>query len=366
MSQASPIVVGVSGGVDSSVSALLLKEQGHDVRAVFMKNWEGDDEDDHCAAEQDFADAKDICRQLDIPIQGVNFSDQYWDRVFAYFLQEYAAGRTPNPDVLCNKEIKFRAFLDYALSLGVEHIATGHYAQNEKRDGLYHLIRGKDTAKDQTYFLYTLNQSQLQHALFPIGHIEKSEVRRLARDHQLVTHDKKDSTGICFIGERDFKAFLQRYLPAQPGHISTPDGDQIGRHDGLMYYTRGQRQGLGIGGLANYSDDPWYVADKDLDTNTLIVVQGREHSLLYSHWLTAIDVSWITEEPAYPYHCTAKTRYRQTDAACCISVNAAGDLYVEFDEPQWAVTPGQSVVFYQDEVCLGGGIINETEKLFST
>jgi len=358
------VIVGVSGGVDSSVSAMLLKEQGFDVRAVFMKNWEGDDKEDYCAAEKDFADATAICKQLGIDIQGVNFSDQYWDRVFAYFLQEYAAGRTPNPDVLCNKEIKFRAFLDYALSLGADKIATGHYVRSIKRDGDYYLLRGLDQDKDQTYFLYTLQQEQLARSLFPVGELQKSQVRTLAEQHGLVTYDKKDSTGICFIGERNFKNFLQQYLPAQPGLIQTPDGDNIGRHDGLMYYTRGQRQGLGIGGLAKYSDDPWYVADKDLQNNILIAVQGHDHPLLFGNWLTATDVYWVSgQQPDLPFTCTAKTRYRQQDSLCTITRQDEKKLYVEFAEPQWAITPGQSVVFYTDEVCLGGGIIQTTAKL---
>jgi len=358
------IIVGISGGVDSSVSALLLKQQGYDVHAVFMKNWEGDDEDGHCPAEQDFSDAKAVCKTLEIDITGVNFSDQYWDRVFAYFLEEYSAGRTPNPDILCNKEIKFRAFLDYAISQGAEMIATGHYVRKAQRDGEYVLLRGKDTDKDQSYFLYTLKQDQLEKSLFPIGELNKPEVRKLAEQHHLVTHNKKDSTGICFIGERDFKSFLQRYLPAQPGDMVTPNGDIIGRHDGLMYYTRGQRQGLGIGGLANYNDDPWYVADKNLESNQLIVVQGHDNPLLKGNWLKADKLDWVSAK-GFPgeISCTAKTRYRQTDSVCHLRLDDDNSLLVEFDEPQWAITPGQSVVFYKDDVCLGGGIITETDKL---
>jgi tRNA-specific 2-thiouridylase len=358
------IIVGISGGVDSSVSALLLKQQGYEVHAVFMKNWEGDDIDDTCPAEQDFSDAKAVCKTLGIDIRGVNFSDQYWDRVFSYFLEEYSAGRTPNPDVLCNKEIKFRAFLDYALAQGAEKIATGHYARTDLRDGEYFLLRGQDTNKDQSYFLYTLKQDQLARSIFPIGELTKSEVRKLAEQNHLVTYNKKDSTGICFIGERDFKTFLQRYLPAQPGDIITPEGDKIGRHDGLMYYTRGQRQGLGIGGLANFSDEPWYVADKDLDNNKLIAVQGHEHDLLKGSWLTATKLEWISlTSPTFPFTCTAKTRYRQQDSICHLTVDGDNGCRVEFEEPQWAITPGQSVVFYQDDCCLGGGIIDTTDKL---
>ncbi|MGD8926525.1 MAG: tRNA 2-thiouridine(34) synthase MnmA [Thioalkalispiraceae bacterium] len=360
------IIVGISGGVDSSVSALLLKQQGYDVHAVFMKNWEADDLDDYCPAEQDFSDARQVCKTLGIEIHGVNFSDQYWDRVFNYFLEEYAAGRTPNPDILCNKEIKFRAFLDYALTQGADKIATGHYVRSEKRDGEFFLLRGKDTDKDQSYFLYTLQQDQLEKSIFPVGELTKPEVRQLAEQNHLITYNKKDSTGICFIGERDFKTFLQRYIPAQPGKIVTPEGDKVGRHDGLMYYTRGQRQGLGIGGLANYSEEPWYVADKDLVNNELIVVQGHDHELLKGDWLKAAKLEWVSKNPpGLPLTCTAKTRYRQKDSICHLNADDDNRLLVQFEEPQWAITPGQSVVFYQDEVCLGGGIIEQTQKLIT-
>jgi len=357
------IIVGMSGGVDSSVAALLLRQQGHAVHGVFMKNWEGDDVDDHCAAEDDLKDAQQVCEALDIPLQGVNFADQYWDRVFHYFLQEYGAGRTPNPDILCNREIKFRAFLDYALARGAEKIATGHYARIREQDGHYYLLRGKDHNKDQSYFLYTLNQEQLARSLFPVGELAKSEVRQLAQAHDLVTHDKKDSTGICFIGERDFRAFLKHYLPAQPGAIHTPDGEWLGRHEGLMYYTLGQRQGLGIGGVKGHEGATWYVADKDLDNNILIVVDGHDHPLLYSRQLTATDLHWVSgEAPSLPLHCTARTRYRQQDAACTIESMHDTLCAVRFDDPQWAVTPGQSIVFYQDEICLGGGIIQDYQR----
>ena len=357
------IIVGMSGGVDSSVTALLLKQQGYLVEGVFMKNWEGDDTETHCAAEDDLRDARQVCDTLGIPLQGVNFADQYWDRVFEYFLQEYRANRTPNPDILCNREIKFKAFLDYALVQGADYIATGHYARIGHDGKRYTLLRGQDTNKDQSYFLYTLGQTQLARSLFPIGELDKTRVRKLAEQHQLITYNKKDSTGICFIGERDFRAFLKRYLPAQPGEIHTPEGERLGRHEGLMYYTLGQRQGLGIGGVQGHEGAVWYVADKDLSNNILIVVDGHDHPLLYSQGLSAIDLHWVAgEAPTLPLTCSAKTRYRQQDAACRIESTADNRCMVHFETPQWAVTPGQSVVFYQGEVCLGGGIINEIEK----
>jgi len=353
------ITVGMSGGVDSSVAALLLQQQGFELRGVFMKNWEGDDTDEHCSAEDDLHDARTVCDKLSIVLQGVNFSDQYWDRVFEYFLSEYRAGRTPNPDILCNREIKFKAFLDYALSQGADYIATGHYARIDCIEGRYRLLKGCDHNKDQSYFLYTLGQHQLAKSLFPIGELEKPAVRKLAEQHQLVTFNKKDSTGICFIGERNFKAFLQRYLPAQPGEIFTPEGECLGKHDGLMYYTLGQRQGLGIGGIKGHEGATWYVAGKDLKTNQLIVVDRHDHPLLYSQQLTASDLSWTSgSAPQMPCICSAKTRYRQTDSACTISNIDNGICTVIFDQPQWAVTPGQSIVFYQAEECIGGGIIN--------
>lgn len=359
LKQGSNIFVGMSGGVDSSVAALLLKQQGYAVHGLFMKNWEGDDDDEYCAAEADLSDAQKVCDTLNVELQGVNFSDQYWDRVFEYFLQEYAAGRTPNPDILCNKEIKFKAFLDYAISQGAEKIATGHYARIRYEDGVYKLIKGIDNNKDQTYFLYTLGQEQLSKSLFPIGELEKPDVRQLAETNKLITFNKKDSTGICFIGERDFKDFLQKYLPAQPGEIQTVEGQTVGQHDGLMYYTLGQRQGLGIGGLRNFDDTPWYVADKDLDKNILIVVQGKDHPLLHHNDCTAIDLSWIQgHAPALSFRCAAKTRYRQRDANCSVEFNQQNqNWHIHFNEPQWAITPGQAIVFYDGEECLGGGTI---------
>ena len=355
----SSIYVGMSGGVDSSVAALLLKQQGFAVHGLFMKNWEGDDTEDYCAAEEDLSDAQKVCDTLGVDLQGVNFSDQYWERVFQYFLEEYSAGRTPNPDILCNKEIKFKAFLDYALAQGAERIATGHYARIRFEDGVYKLIKGRDNNKDQTYFLYTLGQQQLSKSLFPVGELEKAEVRRLAEENNLVTYDKKDSTGICFIGERDFKSFLQRYIPAQPGEMQTIDGKVVGKHDGLMYYTLGQRQGLGIGGLKGFDETPWYVADKDLDNNVLIVVQGKNHPLLYQSECYATDMSWVKgEAPAKSFNCAAKTRYRQQDAKCFVQYLEASDRwYIQFEDPQWAITPGQAIVFYLGEECLGGGTI---------
>jgi len=357
------VIIGMSGGVDSSVAALLLKQQGHRVRGVFMKNWAGDDTEEHCSAADDLADARQVCETLGIPLQGVNFADQYWERVFEYFLQEYAAGRTPNPDILCNREIKFKAFLDYALAQGADYIATGHYARIGRDGDRYTLLRGKDANKDQSYFLYTLGQEQLRHSLFPVGELAKPQVRALAAQHRLVTCNKKDSTGICFIGERHFRNFLKRYLPAQPGEIRTPEGELLGRHEGLMYYTLGQRQGLGIGGIKGHEGAVWYVADKDLDNNILIVVNGHEHPLLYRRRLTAIELHWTAgAAPALPLRCTARTRYRQADAPCEVeALDENGGCRVTFDTPQWAVTPGQSVVFYQGEECLGGGIIQRSE-----
>ena len=365
LKSSSNIYVGMSGGVDSSVAALLLKQQGYSVHGLFMKNWEGDDEDGYCAAEEDLSDAQKVCDTLNIELQGVNFSDQYWDRVFEYFLQEYAAGRTPNPDILCNKEIKFKAFLDYAISQGAEKIATGHYARIRFEGGVYKLIKGVDNNKDQTYFLYTLGQKQLSKSLFPIGELEKPEVRRLAEENNLITFNKKDSTGICFIGERDFKSFLQKYLPAQPGEMQTPDGQVVGKHDGLMYYTLGQRQGLGIGGLRDFNDTPWYVADKDLDNNILIVVQGNDHPLLHHKECSANDMSWVQgDAPALSFNCAAKTRYRQQDAKCLVEYQEKDkSWHITFEHPQWAITPGQAIVFYDGEECLGGGTITSNTPL---
>ncbi len=355
------IVVGLSGGVDSAVTAWLLKQQGHEVIGVFMKNWEGDDHDPHCPARQDFLDVLAIGDALGIQVELVNFSREYQERVFAYFLAEYRAGRTPNPDVLCNAEIKFKAFLEYALSLEADCIATGHYARLEGEPGSRRLLKGVDTDKDQSYFLYRLSQAQIARALFPLGGLTKLEVRRLAREAALPVAEKKDSTGICFIGERPFREFLQRYLPVRPGPMVTPEGKVVGEHQGLMYYTLGQRKGLGIGGVKGAAEGlPWFVAGKDLEHNRLIVVQGHDHPLLYCQTLRAADLSWIGPAPE-PGRCYgAKTRYRQRDATCEVVHIDEGELRLRFDQPQWAVTPGQSVVLYDGENCLGGGVIQGT------
>ena len=347
------IVVGMSGGVDSSVTAWLLKQQGHEVIGVFMQNWEDDNDSEYCSIKQDALDAMSVADIVGIDMEIVNFAKEYKDRVFSYFLAEYAAGRTPNPDVLCNAEIKFKAFLDYAMSLGADCIATGHYARKLERDNRHYLMKAVDDTKDQSYFLYRLKQSQLSKALFPLGDIRKSEVRRLAQEAGLPTAAKKDSTGICFIGERPFREFLQRYLPTQPGEMITPEGKVVGEHMGLMYYTLGQRKGLGIGGLG----EPWFVAGKDIPGNRLLVVQGHDHPMLLKHTLSMADLSWTLDEAPAPGDYTAKNRYRMPDAPCSLSAVAGGQASLTFSEAQWAVTPGQSAVLYQGDICLGGGII---------
>jgi len=345
------VVVGLSGGVDSSVAALLLKQQGYEVIGLFMRNWEDDAE---CPAKQDFLDVLAVADVIGIEVEAVNFAQEYKERVFQYFLNEYQAGRTPNPDILCNSEIKFKAFLDHAISLGASKIATGHYARLTETQGQFALRKAHDLSKDQSYFLYRLNQHQLSKTLFPLGDLLKTEVREIARQANLSTHAKKDSTGICFIGERDFRSFLERYLPKQPGDMETPDGRVVHQHQGLMYYTIGQRQGLGIGGQG----EPWFVAGKDLARNVLIVVQGHDHPLLLNATLQAQDLNWIAQSaPDIQRVYAAKTRYRQQDAACRFSYLDDSGCTIEFTSPQWAVTPGQSVVIYEDEICLGGGII---------
>ena len=358
------VICGMSGGVDSSVSAFILQQQGYQVEGLFMKNWEEDDDTDYCTAAADLADAQAVCDKLGIKLHKINFAAEYWDNVFEHFLSEYKAGRTPNPDILCNKEIKFKAFLEYAAEdLGANYIATGHYVRRRGADDNAQLLRGLDANKDQSYFLYTLSKKQVGQSLFPVGDIEKPIVRAIAEDLGLITAKKKDSTGICFIGERKFKDFLARYLPAQPGNIRTVEGDIIGRHDGLMYHTLGQRKGLGIGGVKGAGEEAWYVVEKDLVNNELIVAQGHDHSALLSTGLIAQQLHWVDRQPIRePLRCTVKTRYRQTDVPCTIEPIDDESIKVIFDEPQIAVTPGQSAVFYLDEVCLGGGIIEQQLK----
>ena len=353
------IIVGMSGGVDSSVAALLLKEKGFEVAGLFMKNWEEDDTENYCNATADLKDAEAVCETLQIPLHTVNFAAEYWDNVFSHFLEEYKNGRTPNPDVLCNREIKFKVFLEYAKHLGAQGIATGHYAKLKILDEQRILCKATDRNKDQSYFLYQLTQQQLQPAIFPLEQLTKPEVRKIAEQNHLITHKKKDSTGICFIGERRFKDFLSHYLPAQKGRIETPEGKYLGDHDGLMYYTIGQRQGLHIGGRKDSNGEPWFVAAKDLKNNRLIVVQGFNHSLLFAKQLIATHVHWISgEQPHIPFHCKAKIRYRQEDQLCTITTLEENHCNVQFEIPQRAITSGQSIVFYQGETCLGGAIID--------
>ncbi len=360
-SQRKKIVVGLSGGVDSSVTALLLKQQGYEVTGLFMKNWEDDDTDEYCSSKQDLIDAVSVADKIGIDIEAVNFSKEYKDRVFANFLSEYQAGRTPNPDILCNAEIKFKAFLDHAMSMGADAIATGHYAQvreNPLKPGLFQLLKADDGSKDQSYFLYRLNQSQLSKTLFPLGQYLKREVRAIARSAGLINADKKDSTGICFIGERPFQEFLSKYLRREPGDIKTPEGKLLGRHEGLMFYTLGQRQGLKIGGSRDSNGEPWFVAAKDMTKNELVVVQGHDHVLLLNDGLKAGQLHWISDEqPITNWVYAAKTRYRQLDAACEIESVSIDEMEVRFGQKQWAITPGQSAVVYESNVCLGGGII---------
>jgi tRNA-specific 2-thiouridylase len=362
MKRKETIIVGLSGGVDSAVSALLLKEQGFDVQGLFMKNWEEDDTSEFCSAKEDLVDVRAVCQKLDIPLHTANFAQEYWENVFSDFLDEYRAGRTPNPDILCNKEIKFKAFLDHALKLGADFIATGHYVQKNEQNGVYQLLKGVDNNKDQSYFLYTITQHALSKSLFPIGHLEKKTVRELAKAADLINHAKKDSTGICFIGERKFKTFLQDFLVNQPGEMQTPQGEVVGQHDGLMYYTLGQRQGLYIGGRKGAKESPWYVIAKDVTKNILYVTQEIEHAWHFTKTLVAKNTHLINRSSG-TFLAQAKTRYRQPDQSCKVTVNEAGDLLVTFDELQRAVTPGQSVVLYQDNVCLGGGIIHQTDSL---
>jgi tRNA-specific 2-thiouridylase len=357
------IVVAMSGGVDSSVAALLLKRAGYRVSGIFMKNWNEPDDDGQCRWEADVADVLAVCEPLDIPVNTVDLSKAYWDEVFDSFVAEYAAGRTPNPDVLCNREIKFKAFLDHARAMGGDFIATGHYARNRFRAGRAELHKGTDAGKDQTYFMYAMGQSALRGSLFPVGELDKRDVRRLAESAGLPTHAKKDSTGICFIGEQRFRQFMRNYLPARPGDIRTTDGIVIGRHEGAAYYTLGQREGLGIGGVRGAAEGPWFVVGKDVERNELIAAQGHDHPLLMSVTLVARSLSWLGDEaPRAPLRCTAKTRYRQADQICTVTACDDDAVSVEFEQPQRAVTPGQSVVFYAGSRCLGGGVIEKTGR----
>ena len=355
------VIVGMSGGVDSSVAAYLLLQQGYKVEGLFMKNWEEDDGTEYCTAIEDLKDAQSVSEQLGITLHTANFAAEYWDNVFEHFIAEYKAGRTPNPDILCNKEIKFKAFLDYAVELGADYIATGHYAQRSDGTDTVKLLKGADTNKDQTYFLHAVSGQQIAKTLFPIGALEKPEVRKIAEKLGFTNHDKKDSTGICFIGERRFNDFLERYIPAQPGEVVSDEGEAIGKHRGLMFYTLGQRQGIGIGGLSDHSESPWYVVGKDLDSNRLIVAQGNNHPMLFSQTLTCSKIEWVSgQAPTLPYDCFAKTRYRQPDQGCVIKMSENGAYQVNFNAQQRAVTPGQYVVFYDGITCLGGGVIEST------
>lgn len=352
------VVVGMSGGVDSSVSAWLLKEQGYDVIGLFMKNWHDTDASGNCTSTQDYEDVQRVCSQINIPYYSINLEKEYWDKVFSLFLDEYKKGRTPNPDILCNRHIKFGDFLHRAKELGANYIATGHYAQIKELNGDRLLARGTDPNKDQSYFLYAVEKTQLLHAMFPIGHLQKNEVRALATNLGLSTARKKDSTGICFIGPNNFKQFIQNYLPAQQGDIRTLEDETIGQHEGVLYYTLGQRKGLGIGGGAGTAE-PWFVAKKDVVNNILYVAQGHNHPALSSHQLVATNINWLgTTMPLKPFTCTAKFRYRQLDQAVTVIPQTKQTFHVDFDNPQRAVTPGQSVVFYQDDICLGGGVID--------
>jgi len=355
---ADKIVVGMSGGVDSSVAALLLKRAGFEVIGLFMKNWEDDDDDRYCSTRQDLIDCASVADIIGIDMEAVNFAAEYKDRVFAEFLREYSAGRTPNPDVLCNAEIKFRAFLDHAVALGAGRIATGHYAQVGQVEGRFELLKAEDGTKDQSYFLHRLDQAQLARTMFPLGRLKKTEVRRIAKEAGLPNFAKRDSTGICFIGERPFREFLNRYVPRKPGIMRTPEGRVVGEHIGLAFYTIGQRKGIGLGGVKGAAEEAWYVAVKDMERNELVVVQGHDHPLLLRGSLEARDLAWVSGgPPEADVGYGAKTRYRQADAPCHVARLAPDELEIDFDAPQWAVTPGQSVVLYSGAVCLGGGVI---------
>ena len=356
----STVMVGMSGGVDSAVSAKILLDQGYNVQGLFMKNWEEDDGSEYCTARQDLADAQAVCDHLGIDLHEANFAAEYWDNVFEQFLAEYKAGRTPNPDVLCNREIKFNVFRQYAGILGAQYIATGHYVRVQKTGNSTQLLKGLDPRKDQSYFLQSVTADQLSNCIFPVGELEKTKVRQIAAESEIPTHAKKDSTGICFIGERRFRDFLQRYIPAKPGAIRTREGSLVGEHQGVSFYTIGQRQGLGVGGIRNASDAPWYVFRKDVTTNTLYVVQGNQHKSLYSSAMRCNHINWIDGYgPALPAKLAVKTRYRQSDQACVVS-RRKNSYHITFDTPQRAVTPGQWACFYETDRCLGGGIIDST------
>lgn len=365
------VIVGMSGGVDSSVAALLLQQQGYIVEGLFMKNWEEDDNTEYCTAKEDLADAQSVCDRLNIPLHQANFAAEYWDNVFEHFLNEYRLGRTPNPDILCNREIKFKVFLEYAKVLGAKYIATGHYARLQHTEGKTQLLRGLDTNKDQSYFLQAVSSTEFENCLFPVGELQKSEVRAIAAENALDTFDKKDSTGICFIGERRFKDFLQTYIPAMSGPIEALNGKVIGEHQGLMYHTLGQRQGLGIGGIKEAIDAPWYVVEKDLERNVLVVAQGNDNPAMFCDGMICEELHWVTDVPRLPAKMQVKCRYRQADQACSVKVSVgsagfsanatqANELEVNFEVPQRAITPGQWACFYAGEVCLGGGVIRET------
>jgi len=352
------VIVGMSGGVDSSVSAFLLKQQGFDVEALFMKNWNESENDENCIWEKDVEDALKTCEKLEIPINTLDLSEDYWDQVFTSMIKDFEAGLTPNPDILCNQEIKFSAFMQHAINLGADKIATGHYARIHEKENYYALNKGTDNNKDQSYFLCRLTQQQLSRAIFPIGEMDKNTVRKIAKDLGFSVHNKKDSTGICFIGERPFKEFLSRYIPIKPGLIKTLRGDVLGKHDGIYFYTIGQRHGLGIGGIRGALNAPWYVVNKDITSNTLYVIQGNKNQELYSSGLTASNIHWIgNDSQEYPIKCAAKTRYRQPDQTCLITRQSSDVIEVIFETPQKAITSGQYVVFYEQDRCLGSGII---------